>query len=337
MLKTPTSLFFRAAFHAVSWLSLAAATTAISIAHAASPPAQVVLRGERIFPESITSSKDGSLFFSSLGGHGVFRAQPGSAVADVWVKAGAAEGLALTLGVLADDKAGVLWTCSRTLAGSQPGGSPVTSSVFALDLKKGTVRGAYPLSGEGAGCNDIAVDSVGNIYVTDSAQMLVLKLPKGGKALQMWAGVAGELGPRGGVLDGIAVLGDEVFVNTLATGKFFSIAIGKNGAAGAVTELTLDRAVERPDGMRSHGKNELLVTESGGNGKVSVITLNGHSGKVTTLREGLAGGPVSVTEVGNTLYVLEGQLAFRRPEVTAQPGPFKATAIEWPASGVRVH
>jgi hypothetical protein len=61
--------------------------------------------------------------------------------------------------------------------------------------------------------------------------------------------------------------------------------------------------------------------------------LNGDTGQVTTVKEGYPDGPVSVTVVGTTAYVLEGQLAafMRGPAAGAeapQLKPFKATAVQ---------
>jgi sugar lactone lactonase YvrE len=131
------------------------------------------------------------------------------------------------------------------------------------------------------------------------------------------------------VLDGIAVLGDRVVVNTLLTSKLFSVPIGKDGAAGSVTEIKLDGAITRPDGMRSFGKSSLLVAESGNGGRLSRVDLTGDTGKVTPVKKGFPGGPVAVTVVGTTAYVLEGQLALMmgRGDPNAKATPFHAVAV----------
>ncbi len=171
----------------------------------------------------------------------------------------------------------------------------------------------------------------GNAYATDTTNMQVVRLPKGGSALEVWS-TADAYGPKGGVLDGIAVLGDRVLVNTLATSKLFATPIGKDGKAGSTVELKLDRALERPDGQRSFGKSSLLVVEGGGGGRLSKVDIQGDAGKVTTIKEGFPDGPVAVTVVGTTAYVLEAQFASMRPpkqgEAPPAPKPFKATAVE---------
>ncbi|HEX4676086.1 MAG TPA: hypothetical protein VH209_12200, partial [Steroidobacteraceae bacterium] len=59
----------------------------------------------------------------------------------------------------------------------------------------------------------------------------------------------------------------------------------------------------------------------------------GDTGKVTTVKEGYPDGPVAVTVVGTTAYVLEGQLAafMGRPGAGTEPPPpkpFRATAVQ---------
>ena len=143
--------------------------------------------------------------------------------------------------------------------------------------------------------------------------------------LEVWAG-NGAFGPAGGVLDGISILGNRVIVNALATSKLFAVVMQKDGKAGKVAELKLDRAIDRPDGMRPFGRNGMLVVEGGSGGRLSRVAVNGDAAKVTTVKEGYPDGPVAVTVVNGTAYVLEGQLgAMRNP--SAKVNPFKATAV----------
>jgi len=309
-------------------LCLAVAGAAASVAAGAGQPAEITIPGERVFPESLTSTRDGTVIFGSLGARTIFRSKPNSANAEAWIPAGTVPGLNSIFGVFADDRSNTLWACSGTMGRPQPGSTPAPSTLFALDLKTGAVKGSYPLPSPGATCNDIAVGADGAAYATDTANMLLLRLPKGGNALEIWAGSDGAFGPKGGVLDGVAVLGNRVLVNTLATSKFFAVPIGKDGKAGPVSELRFSRTIERPDGMRSYENDSLLIAETGSGGKLALVKIDGDSGVVTTLKEGFPGGPVSVTAVGDTAYVLEGQLGLLfRPNADAKAQPFRATAV----------
>jgi hypothetical protein len=120
------------------------------------------------------------------------------------------------------------------------------------------------------------------------------------------------------VLDGISVVDGRVIVNTLATSKLFAVNIKSDGSAGKVDELKLSAPVTRPDGMRAHGKSDVLVTD--GTGKIHRVTINGNEGKVTTLKEGLD-GVVAVAAVGDMGYALEGQLGIMMARPGGPPPP----------------
>jgi sugar lactone lactonase YvrE len=298
---------------------------------AAALPDTINIPGEKIFPESLTSSSDGAVIIGSIGQKQIYRAKPGAATADVWIPAGT-DGLNSILGVFADNKSGTLYACSNVIG--PPGAGPaVNATLYTFDLKTGKSKGHYVFPTDKGVCNDIAVDAAGNAYATDTNNMEIVRLKKGGSALEVWAS-NGAFGPKGGVLDGISVLGNRVVANTLATSKLFSVPIQSDGSAGTAVEVTLDKPILRPDGMRSFGKSDVLIIEGGNGGRLSRIALSGNTGKVTTIKEGYPDGPVAVTVVGATAYVLEGQLAslMRRPGAAdsppPDPKPFKATAVE---------
>lgn len=311
-----------------------ATATVFTLAHAAVPQT-IVIDGEKVFPESITSAADGSVFFGSIGNKMIYRAAPGSDKAVAFIQPGT-DGLQSTFGVYADNRTGTLWACSNVLGGPPGGPPPPPATLYAFDLKSGAPKGHYPFATPGGFCNDIATTADGTVYATDTNNMQVEVLKKGAAGLEVWAGADGSLGPKGGVLDGISVLGRRVIVNELAASKLFSIGIGKDGAAATPVEIALDRPISRPDGMRSFGKSGVLIVEGGDGGKLEHITLDGNTGKVALVRQGYPDGPVAVTVVGTTAYVCEGQLSsmMRRPGAPAPapadtgPKPFKATAVE---------
>lgn len=314
----------------VAGLALAAIA---SLATAASPPEQITIPGQGIFPESMTSTKDGSVIFGSIGTRQIFKARPGAAEAQAWILPGT-DGMASIFGVFADNKSNTLYACSNAaMMGPPPApgaAPPPPGELYVFDLRTGKTKGHHPFPTPGAMCNDIAVGPDGTAYATDTSNMEVVSLKKGAKALTVWAG-NGVFGPKGGVLDGIAVLGNRVLAGTLATSKLFSVPIQKDGSAGPATEVTLDHPIERPDGIRSWGENTLLVVEGGGGGRLSKVTLNGDTGTTTVIKSGYPDGPVSVAVVGTTAYVVESQFAsmMRRPGTPApEPKPFKATAVD---------
>jgi sugar lactone lactonase YvrE len=316
----------------------AAVTGCASMAPSLPPaPPQVVVDGERVFPESMASAADGSLFFGSIGNKMIYRAAPGSDKAVAFVQPGT-DGLQSTFGVFADSRSGTLYACSNAFGGAPGGPPPPPATVYAFDLKTGATKGHYPFATKGGFCNDMATTPDGTLYATDTNNMQVEVLKKGASTLEVWAGADGSLGKRGGVIDGISVLGPRLIVNELAVSKLFSIPIGKDGMAGAPVEVMLDRPISRPDGMRSFGKSAVLIIEGGDGGKLEKVTFDGNNGKVELLKQGYPDGPVAVALVGTTAYVCESQMAAMgrgrppAPGTTPPPPPvlkpFKATAVE---------
>lgn len=306
----------RAGFCLIALLAAAAAADA-------APPAEILVPGTELYTESITSTADGTVIIGAMGPGAIFRAAPGAGTARPWIAPGT-DGLASVFGVLADERAGTLWACSFTDA--PEGVTPPRSTLHAFDLSTGKPKGKWPLPTENAVCNDIAVAPDGTAYASDMENMEVVALKPGSKALEVWAG-GGDFGPRGGVLDGIAVLRGHVVVNALQTSRLFSVPIRPDGSAGPVAEVALDRPLKEPDGQRSYGESAILIVDAGEGGRLMRIDLGGENldkGSVTTLQAGFADGPVSVTVVGNTAYVVEAQFeTAKKPPLK----PFKATAV----------
>src|SRR5262245_28897244 len=113
-------------------LGVLVAAIAASAAHAAAP-ADITIPGEKLFTESLTSTKDGAVIVGSVGGRTIFRAKPGSATAEEFVKAGT-EGMLGIFGVFADDKSNTLYACSGQPGGPPGGPPPPPSSLYLFDL-----------------------------------------------------------------------------------------------------------------------------------------------------------------------------------------------------------
>lgn len=292
----------------------------------AAPPAEISIPGTGIFPESITAAADGSLYIGSVGQAQIYKVAPGAASAEPFIAPGTG-GIRQVFGVLADDASGTLWACSNQV-GPPGDGGPVPGALHAFDLASGAAKASYAFPAGGF-CNDIAVGPGGDLYATDTNGMLVMRLPSGGSELEVWT-PAGAFGPPGGVLDGIAVVGGRVVVNTLVTNKLFAVEVASDGKAGTVTELQLSAPVSGPDGMRAHGSNGLLVTNN--TGLIQHVVIDGDSAQVSTVKDGLE-GPVSVAVAGSTGYALEGQLGIMMaPPGSTPPAekPYRAVAFDAP-------
>ena len=283
---------------------------------AAQPVTEITVHGDRPFPESVTSTGDGTIFVGSLANHMIFKAAPGSATAEPWIKPDT-NGLQQVLGVLADEKSGTLWACSTNTSGQ---GEPTALKSF--DLKTGAPKGSYAFPGGKSVCNDIAIGRDGTAYVTDTGNPRILRLKAGATALEVWT-----TDDRFDSLDGIA-FGDNstIYVNTVQTGHLFRVPLGRDGSAGKATQLQLTARLERPDGMRSNGGNQLLLVE--GAGRLDRVSFEGDTAKIEVLKGGY-NGSTAVTKVGNIAWVLEAKLNYMMdPKLKGQdPGPFKIYAV----------
>jgi sugar lactone lactonase YvrE len=280
---------------------------------------EITLPGTRVFPESITSTANGTLIVGSLGHGNVSRIAPGKTTAEEWIKPGTG-GLNQVLGVYADEKGKTLWVCSNNLEKKGE-----ATSVKAFDLSTGTLKGTYPLPGDDALCNDIAVAADGTTYVSDTRQASILLLKRGGKDLEIAA-----KDPLLGGADGLA-FGEKtiLYVNCVTTGKLLRLDLGTDGKSKGVIDLKLSRPLERPDGMRAIGKNRLLLAEN--SGKMDIVTFEGQTAMVKTIKEGLASTP-GVTATRGMAWIVEGKLNYRNdPKFKDQdPGLFKMYAVPLP-------
>jgi len=272
-------------------------------------PLSIALPGPRAFPESITSTRDGMLFIGRLGEGGIVRANSRTGAAALFVAPGASGSRSVT-GVFADEASQTLWACSNDLSalGGASSGGDHGSALKGFDLQTGAPKRSVPLPGPEAFCNDIAVDERGAVYVTDSAAPNVLRLPARGTTFEVFASSPQFLPPKAGSagLDGIAFGGDgNLYVTTYAAGGLFRIDVDR-GQAGRVTQLH-GASLTLPDGLRPLGRRSFLLVEGGGT--LDRVDVEGDGFKAAPIRSGFR-VPTSVTLVGSTAWVSEGQLSF---------------------------
>jgi len=283
---------------------------------------------DKTFPESVTSTSDGTIYTGSFRNGGVLRAKPGGK-AEEFIKPGAG-GSRSTFGVLADAKSGTLYVCSNDVSAMGVPGPSDSKGAFlkTFDLATGAPKGSFALSEPKSFCNDIVVGSDGTAYVTDSFAPDVYSLKTGGTALEIWV-TDPQLAPaKDGVgLDGIAIGSDgNVYVTTYIPGKLFRITV-KDGKAGEITELKPSRPLDHADAMRAFGDSFLLIE---GNGKLDKVTVKGDAADIETIKDGLT-EPVSVTQVGDTGWIAEGKLSYLiGPNKGKDPGPFEIKAVTLP-------
>ena len=307
-------------------ITIAGATALALLAGCATGPAampsrgDILINGTGVHPESVTSSKDGSLFTGSVPGI-IYRAGPDDTTAEPFIKPDSENGLRSTYGVLADDARGRLWVCSVAPFGAPRGAPQQPSEVVAFELKTGKLVGRWPFPGGGT-CNDIAIGADGAAYATDTPGGRILKLPKGGAALEV---VAADDRLKG--IDGIAFGGDgRMYINNVQKQEMWRVEPQSAGAPAVLTRLNVDITLAGPDGLRPIGGNRFLQAE-GTAGRITLLTITGDNVSTVVLREGLESSP-GVTLIGNTAYAVEGKINYLMRG--QDPGPFKAIAIPLP-------
>jgi len=166
----------------------------------------------RAFPESITSTSDGTVFAGNIAEGGILRIKNGKA--EAWIKPGTF-GTRSIFGVFADEKTGMLWACSNDLskAGLTSVGDP-GSALKGFDLKTGAGKVSISFPPGPAECNDVAIGKDGAMYVSDTGNPRVLRLAPGSKTLEVWA-TDKRFDHKGSDTDGIAFGGDgQLYINT---------------------------------------------------------------------------------------------------------------------------
>lgn len=297
------------------WKQTAAAANILAAActlYAASPEV-ITIQHKNLFPESITSTKDGTIIIGSYGTSTIWRMPAGSNKPTQWIDASQTKGA--LLGVLADEKSNRLLVCQ--------------AGVKTFDLKTGAPKESISIPMANPFCNDLAVRKDGSIFITDTNGAKVFMVPKGANAA---VEIASD--PLLAGADGLAFLSDQnaLYVNTVTTNKLLRLDLDKKGKALKITELKLSRPLAGPDGMRAIDGKRLIIAE--GQGRIAMGVPKGDTVEITTLKEGgMEGGTPAVTYTQQWGWAAEGKLRQRdakNPE--ADKGPFRLFPILIPTN-----
>jgi hypothetical protein len=274
-----------------------------------------------VFPESVTSASDGTVYAGSMKGN-VYRAAPGDTVALPWIIADESNGILTILGVLADEPSGTLWLCSvPNFFG--PERSDGVSSLMGFDLATGEQKGVYPFPPPASACNDIAIDPDGTAFATDTPNGRIFKLAPGAEELELYGEDTSLVG-----IDGIAFADDgTLYVNNVRTNEILRVETSRGGEMTGLTKLTLSHDLGGPDGFRHIDGNRFLQAE-GTIGRVGVVTIEGDTATLDVLSDEFESTP-GATPAGDVAYVIESQIGYlTNPELRGQePGPFMLYAV----------
>lgn len=259
--------------------------------------AEIVIVDAKSQPESLTVAPGGILFVGSASTPFVYKVRPASTTVEKFVDASAEGAGTFFFGTLADAATKTLWTCQLTPFGDTKPPKRHTA-LRGFDLSTGAEKLRWNLPGENSTCNDFSLGPDKALYITDTANGRIYKLPAGASTAELFLEDSVLL--RG--IDGITFLNGTLYVNSVSMNKLYRIPMDAAGKAGQPVEITLDQPVKGPDGMRA-AKGKLLLAENG-SGKISMITVNADKGDVTVIKEGLK-TPTAVEPDGDTIWIAE--------------------------------
>jgi hypothetical protein len=281
--------------HILNARRVACIALVIGLAHAASA-ADILIADTKSQPESLTVAPDGVLIVGSASTPFVYKVRSGSSIAEKFIDASAEGSGTFFFGMLADASSNTLWTCQLTPV---PNTSPVQrhTALRGFDLSTGAPKIRWNLPGDKSMCNDFSIGPDKALYITDTANGKIYKLPPGASTAELFVEHRALMG-----IDGITFLDGTLYVNNVRANTLYRIPVDPSGKAGQPVDISLDQPVKGPDGMRA-ANGKLFLAENG-SGKISVITVDGDKASVTVIKEGLK-TPTSVEPAGDTLWIAE--------------------------------
>jgi sugar lactone lactonase YvrE len=262
----------------------------------AASAADILIADANSQPESLTMAPGGVLIVGSASSPFVYRVRSGSSTAEKFIDASAEAPGTFFLGVLADASSHTLWTCQLTPV---PSSTPARrhTTLRSFDLSTGTPKVRWNLPGDDNTCNDFTIGPDKALYITDTANGRIFRLPAGASTAELYLEHRTLLG-----IDGITFLDGTLYVNNVIFNKLYRIPVDDAGKPGTPVDIWMDQPVRGPDGMRA-ANGKLFLAENG-SGIISAVTVNGDKASVTVLKDGLK-TPTGVEPVGDRVWFTE--------------------------------
>src|ERR1700678_4341857 len=262
----------------------------------AASAADILIVDSKSQPESLTVAPGGKLIVGSASTPFIYQVRPGSTTVEKFVDASAEGAGTFFFGMLADGASNTLWACQLTPV---PGTTPVKrhTALRGFDLSTGAEKLRWNLPGENSTCNDFSLGPDKALYISDTANSRIYKLPAGATSADLFLEDHALYG-----IDGITFLDGTLYVNNVFSNNLYRIPVDAAGKAGQPVDIWMDQPVKGPDGMRAvNGK--LLLAENG-SGKIDAITVHGDTASVTVIKEGLT-PPAGVEPAGDKIWIAE--------------------------------
>jgi DNA-binding beta-propeller fold protein YncE len=258
--------------------------------------ADILIGDPKSQPESLTMAPGGVLIVGSASSPFIYKVKAGASTAEKFVDASAEGPGTFFFGMLADASSNTLWACQLTPV---PDSTPVQrhTALRSFDLASGAPKIRWNLPGDNTTCNDFSIGPDKAVYVTDTANGKIYRLPSGSSTADLYLEHRALVG-----IDGITFLDGTLYVNNVISNNLYRIPVDVSGKPGQPVDIWMDQPVKGPDGMRA-ANGKIYVAENG-SGKISVITVNGEKASITVLKEGLK-TPTAVEPAGDTLWIAE--------------------------------
>lgn len=274
-----------------------AACVALVVSFAQATYAASILIGDaKSQPESLTVAPGGVLIVGSASSPFIYKALPGATTAEKFIDVSADGPGTFFFGMLADASSNTLWACELTPV---PNTHPVQrhTALRGFDLSTGAAKLRWDLPGDNSTCNDFSIGPDKALYISDTANGRIFRLPAGASSAELYMENRLLIG-----VDGITFLDGTLYVNNVIYNKLYRIPVDAAGKPGEPVDIWMDQPVRGPDGMRA-ANGKLFLAENG-SGIVSALTIIGDKASVTVLKDGLK-TPTAIEPAGDTLWFSE--------------------------------
>src|ERR1700730_2202850 len=253
---------------------------------------EILIADAKSQPESLTMAPGGVLIVGSASSPFVYKLRPGSSTAEKFIDASAEGPGTFFFGMLADAASNTLWTCQLTPVTNT---TPVQrhTALRGFDLATGAPKIRWNMPGDNNVCNDFAIGPDKALYITDTINSKIYRLPAGASVAELFLEHRALYG-----IDGITFLDGTLYVNNVFSNNLYRIPVDAAGKAGQPVDIWMDQPIKGPDGMRA-ANGKLIVAENA-SGKISVITVNGDKASISTIMEGL-NMPTGIEPAGDTI------------------------------------
>jgi hypothetical protein len=279
----------------VSARRLAASVVVLAGLVQAASAAEVLIVDAKSQPESLTVAPGGVLIVGSASTPFIYKVSPGSTTPEKFVDASSEPAGTFFFGMLADAGTNMLWACQLTPV---PDTTPAKrhTTLRGFDLATGAQKVRWDLPGDNSTCNDFAIGPDKALYITDTANGKIFRLPAGASTAELYLEHRVLMG-----IDGITFLNGTMYVNNVVFNKLYRIPV-EAGKPGQPVDIWMDQPVKGPDGMRA-ASGKIFIAENG-SGKIDAVTIDGDKAHITVIKEGLK-TPTAVEPAGDTLWIAE--------------------------------